>query len=116
MRPVRRSWTRKSFPSRQDTNGKRSARRRRGVGLINDQRPRRIEFHLELGDPGRLGELRDVFASVQALARIDGNAVVVSLAGRPGTADERHLRAYLQTWLALAKARGDQVRAEVSDV
>ncbi len=81
---------------------------------MNDQQPRRTELRIELGDPGRLGELCDFFASVQAVARIDGNAVVVSLPGRPGAADDRHLRAYLRTWLALAEARGDQLRAKVS--
>jgi len=79
---------------------------------MNDQQPRRTELRIELGDPGRLGELCDFFASVQAVARIDGNAVVVSLPGRPGAADDRHLRAYLRTWLALAEARGDQLRAK----
>jgi hypothetical protein len=48
--------------------------------------------------------LRDFFASVQAAARIEGHAVVVSLPGTPGRSGRE----------ALAKACGNPVSVEVS--
>jgi GGDEF domain-containing protein len=50
---------------------------------------------------------------VQAVARIEGDELVVYLPGTPSVDDERHLRAYLQTWLRLAAARGTPVTANV---
>jgi hypothetical protein len=52
---------------------------------------------------------------VQALADSDGSSLIVRLPGRPGPADVRQLRAYLDTWLALAAARGRPVIAQVRE-
>jgi hypothetical protein len=70
-------------------------------------------FRIELSDPSRLVELRDFYAKVQAVARIEGKGLTVRLAGPPDANDERRLRAYLQTWLALAETHGGPVSAEL---
>jgi hypothetical protein len=71
-------------------------------------------FRIELSDPSRIAELRDFYVKVQAVARINGNGLVVRLPGPPGANDEMLVRAYLQMWLTLANAHGGPVRAELS--
>jgi hypothetical protein len=70
-------------------------------------------MRIELSDSSRLAELCEFRRGAHALASVEGEAVIVRLPGTPTAADESHLRAYLETSLRLAAARGDPVTAEV---
>jgi hypothetical protein len=71
-------------------------------------------MRIELSDRNRLGELREFFRNAHAVATIEGQAVIVHLPDTPSAADDKHLRAYLETWLRFAAAWGNPVGAEVS--
>jgi hypothetical protein len=72
-------------------------------------------MRVTLSDPTRLDDLCRYFNRVQAVARIEGEALVVHLPGLPTDVDARHLPRYLETWLALSAAAGQPVSAEAWD-
>jgi hypothetical protein len=74
-----------------------------------------LTIRIRISDPTRLGDLRDFFRRVSALA-VEHNATTldVSLVGALSRSEEqRHLRAYLDTWLRL---RGYGISAEIDPV
>jgi hypothetical protein len=72
-------------------------------------------IRVELNDPSRVDDLRAYFCGVQAFADSDGSSLLIRLPGPTGPADLRQLRAYLDTWLALAAASGRPVIAQVHE-
>jgi hypothetical protein len=65
-------------------------------------------LRIELSDPTRLLDLVDFFRSVHVHATITDGAVSAALIGPPIDDDEGRIRAYLETWLALAAGAGDR--------
>jgi hypothetical protein len=73
-------------------------------------------LRIELGDPSRLLDLLDFFRSVHVQATITDGAVSATLVGPPIDDDGERIRAYLETWLALAAAGDRSIQATIADL
>jgi len=72
-------------------------------------------MQITLSNPERLEELCRFFRDVHALARVEGDVLTLRLSGHSHTADARHIRAYLATWLTLEAAKGASLTATIVD-